>query len=114
MGLKYTPILFIPKIKNMAKELTPEEMAAKLKALEAENKSLKKENAAKTKDLMKVNKEVPGTFELDGKTYKFKTGFLKFNLAGKVHNSEEAIKDAELMTKLVELGFGGIEEVKSK
>jgi hypothetical protein len=94
----------------MSKELTAEERIA---ALEAENKKLKAENAKVSKDLAKVNNEVPGSFKMeDGRVVKFKKGFVKVNLKGKIIDSVDVLKDADIMNHLVEIGFGGIEIVQ--
>ena len=55
---------------------------------------------------------VAGTYKQGNKTSQFKPGWLKFNYAGTIHESETAIKDKALMKELVEIGFGGLEEVK--
>lgn len=100
----------------MAKELTPEEMAAKIAELQAENKDLKKANKEATKKVAKLTNEVPGSFKHENGIVKFKKGFVAFKISwkGKVQKIEsvEALKDAELMNHLVEIGFGGIEIVE--
>lgn len=60
---------------------------------------------------------VKGSFKsTDGKTYQFKKGFVKVIFKGTAYNSEDLISDKELapvMESLIEIGFGGLEEVKS-
>lgn len=94
-----------PALDDSAKE--------KIAKLEADNKALKAENAKVSKDLAKINNEVPGSFEMeDGRVVKFKKGFVKVNLKGKITDSVDALKDADMMNHLVEIGFGGIEIIE--
>jgi hypothetical protein len=88
------------------------ELAAKGEAHAAEMKELKAESSKSAAKLEKLTNEIPGTAKVGGKVFKFKTGFKFFILKGKKIAAVDALKDADLMTELVEIGFGGIEEVE--
>lgn len=55
---------------------------------------------------------VKGTAKVEGKTYKFKEGFVKTRWKGEVVKSEDLLQDKEAMQYLVKIGYGGLEEVK--
>lgn len=92
-----------------------EEALAKIEALEKEKSELQSkldESNATVKDL---TKEVKGTYKAKDKSIvKFKKGCLTFIHRGQRHQSEEVLKNAELMEELIEMGSGLIEFVKSE
>lgn len=60
---------------------------------------------------------VAGTFESEtGKVVAFKKGFVKVRYRGEIYNSADLISKKEyapIMENLIEIGFGGFEEVES-
>lgn len=53
---------------------------------------------------------IPGTVEIDEKEYRFVSGYKETrNLKGEIIPSEDALKDIELMTHLVKIGYAGVE-----
>ena len=49
--------------------------------------------------------KIPEPVKFEGKTYTFHV--IKFNLEGKEILAEQAVKDKEVLAKLVKIGFGG-------
>jgi hypothetical protein len=111
----------------MRKQVGKERDSASIESLQAENDEL----SAKLKDLSEalttaelVNEELQDKLakkptvsasqlpkaEVNGVTYQFIAG--KFRLDDKDYTAEEARDNTELLEKLVEIGFGGWEEVK--
>lgn len=84
-------------------------------ALKEENAKLREQNEKGIKGHLIVE----GSFKskakgTKGKEFAFKTGNIKFNDGGTIHESKEALKNPELMERLISIGSGLIEEVKAE
>lgn len=51
------------------------------------------------------------TFTVGGKEYRFKVGFLKFFIGGDAVLADDVAEDQAMYEKLVDINFGGIEEI---
>ena len=77
--------------------------------------ALKEEILSLKVDVKEITKEVIGTAKVGGKVYAFKPGFVSTRNPlddGKIISSEDALEDKKLMAHLVEIGYGGIHQVK--
>ena len=74
---------------------------------QSETEEIRKELEELKAKYGQVTKEIPGEYKSkSGSIYKFADGTFKFILAGQTHDSSEALKDADIMEELIDMGVG--------
>jgi hypothetical protein len=108
------------------KELTPEEMKAKIAELEAQNKQKDAQLAQEREDNDKVNHELLAKLEETslqkdaaapvvslGKV-KYRVVIPQFQIGDKVYKAKEVERDSDLLKALVKAGSGVLEKIEEK